>query len=398
MPKVTVILTSYNHREYIQEAIDSVLAQTYADFELIIWDDASTDDSWFLISNYSDSRIRAYRNELNSGPVMGMNRAIFHLAQGEYIAIHHSDDIWESEKLKKQVDFLDAHKEIGAVFTHIQPIDERGEIFTDPTHFYHGIFDQPNRSRYEWLRFFFLNGNALCHPSILIRQGCYEECGPYIDIFAQVPDWDMWVRLCARQEIHVLPERLVRFRVHQGGMNASGDRRATRVRWPYEYYKVLQRFRVLAGKDTVFEIFPEFRAYDRGEDTDVEYVLARVCLESGNYFIRNLLATEILFEIFTDATRRRSVEENYGVSLHDILKITEDYEIFSRDEIHNRDNRIAALEKIVADKDTLIANLNDLVEEILGSRSWRLTEPLRRISSGMRMKQAKVKKLLGQQP
>src|SRR5206468_12755719 len=109
--------------------------------------------------------------------------------------IHHSDDAWEPEKLERQVAFLDGHPEIGAVFTNALAIDEVGSPLLDRTHFLFNIFDQPNRTRHEWLRFFFTVSNALCHPSVLIRKLCYEDCGLYRAGFAQLCDFDMWIRL-----------------------------------------------------------------------------------------------------------------------------------------------------------------------------------------------------------
>jgi glycosyltransferase involved in cell wall biosynthesis len=85
MPKITVFLSSYNHARFIAQTIDSVLAQTYTDFELIIWDDASTDDSWAIITAYADARIRCFRSERNGQILEGMNRIITSAAAGEYI-------------------------------------------------------------------------------------------------------------------------------------------------------------------------------------------------------------------------------------------------------------------------------------------------------------------------
>jgi Glycosyltransferases involved in cell wall biogenesis len=129
MPKVSVVLTSYNHEKYIKEAIDSVLNQTYTDFELIIWDDASTDNSWNIINCYNDKRIIKFRNEYNRRAVYAINNSISEVAKGEYIAIHHSDDVWEPAKLKKQVEFLDNNQGCGAVFTAASIIDDNGDLF-----------------------------------------------------------------------------------------------------------------------------------------------------------------------------------------------------------------------------------------------------------------------------
>jgi len=124
MSKVSVILTSLNHDKYLRESIDCVLGQTFRDFELIIWDDASSDDSWHLIRRYKDERITAFRNDHRKGTTPNLNRAISEVARGQYIAIHHSDDAWEPNKLEKQVDCLDKHDDIGAVFTNATIIGE----------------------------------------------------------------------------------------------------------------------------------------------------------------------------------------------------------------------------------------------------------------------------------
>src|SRR5215471_3351125 len=135
-PKVSVVLSSYNHAKYLRQSIDSVLSQDFSDFELIIWDDASTDNSWEIISSYKDGRIRAFRNETNRF-IDHFRQAISEVARGEYIAIHHSDDIWDPEKLNKQVAVLDANPFYGAVFTWVQIIDEDGQSFQDRDHFYY---------------------------------------------------------------------------------------------------------------------------------------------------------------------------------------------------------------------------------------------------------------------
>ena len=92
MPKISVILTSFNHAKYLREAIESTLNQTFTDFELIIWDDASCDNSWEVINEYNDPRIKRFRNDIQRRGGWGMNKAITEIASGKYIAIHHSDD------------------------------------------------------------------------------------------------------------------------------------------------------------------------------------------------------------------------------------------------------------------------------------------------------------------
>ncbi len=178
-PTVSVILSSYNHAAYIAAAIQSVLDQTFTDFELLIYDDGSTDKTHDVIKSFDDPRIKTFLYTENRGPRLA-SQECFVAAQGKYIAIHHSDDTWSADKLAKQVEFLDANEEYAACFTLAEFIDEDGNLQTlDEGDFYATIFDKPNRSRAEWLNYFFYNGNCLCHPSLLIRRDAYTKYSLY---------------------------------------------------------------------------------------------------------------------------------------------------------------------------------------------------------------------------
>ena len=111
MPRISVIMPAYNAEKYIREAIDSILAQTYTDFEFIIIDDASTDATASIVESYSDERIRFFRNEHNMGVANTLNRGL-DLAVGEYIARMDSDDISLPERFAKQVEFMDTHTDV----------------------------------------------------------------------------------------------------------------------------------------------------------------------------------------------------------------------------------------------------------------------------------------------
>ena len=332
MPLVSVILTSYNHGSLIKEAIDSVLNQTFSDFELIIWDDASTDNSWAIIESIKDCRIKAIRNETNQGPTYGVNKAIFEIASGKYIAIHHSDDLWEINKLQQQVDFLESNVEFGAVFTKASIIEESGKPMVDENNFYFKVFSQPKRNRFEWLNYFFAHGNALCHPSVLIKKQCYFDCGQYRGMLAQLPDLDMWIRLCFKYEIHVLEDRLVRFRILSNEQNTSASRCDSRIRHNYEYYKLLQQYDNFLNHENIFKIFPDYSAYDRGIKTDTGYVLAKMCLDS-NLFLAWVLAFDILFDILNNPKRKDNVEKIYGFNFKDFILYTGEKDLFSSEEI-----------------------------------------------------------------
>lgn len=383
IPKVSIILLSFNHEKYIREAIDSALNQTLADFELIILDDCSSDNSWELINQYSDPRIKAFRNEVNKGPTELGNKTISEVAAGEYIAIHHSDDVWELDKLEKQVAYLEAHSKIGAVFTNTLAIGEDSLPLADEKHFYSDIFNQPNRTRHEWLRFFFSRGNALCHPSVLIRKVCYTDCGLYRYDMAQLPDFDMWIRLCMKYQIHVLPEKLVRFRVRSNEANASASRSDSRTRHLFEFYKLSQNYRKINNFDDLVQVFPSVEKYNKKEETDLGFVLAMVSLEGKPFTTRHLFGLDLLYEIISDPKRAENIKRVYDFDYRNYFVLTGQYDVFSREELN----------QAIAERDRQIAERDARINEIYTSYSWRLTRPLRFLSLLIRDPRALIARL-----
>jgi O-antigen biosynthesis protein len=349
-PKISILLTSYNHAKYLRDAIESVLNQTYKDFELLVWDDASVDNSWEIITSYSDERIHAFRNHTNQ--VEYFYKAISDMTQGlsEYIAIHHSDDVWEPKKLEKQVAYLDKNPDIGAVFSWAKFINEEGELFEDETHPYYKLFEQPNRTRHEWLNHFFYKGNALCHPSLLIRKECYQEVGLYRNGMAQLPDFDMWVRLVMKYEIHVIPEKLIRFRIHQDKSNSSGNRSDTRIRIQFEYLQVLENYREILSYSELAKIFPIAKKYERNGSGDTGFALGMIAVETAPFPFTKLLGLNLIFEALNDPIRAKKLKEEYNFSHADFIKLSAKHDVFSIE----------------------IRNLHEQLTGIMNSETWKL--------------------------
>jgi glycosyltransferase involved in cell wall biosynthesis len=356
MVKVSVILTSYNHASYLRDAIDSVLSQTYCDFELIIWDDASTDESWLIINSYKDSRIKAFRNEERKRGVYGINKAIGEIARGDYIAIHHSDDIWDPSKLERQVRFLDEHPDVGAVFTNALIVGENGAALEDTSNVYYKIFEQPNRSRHEWLNQFFYKGNALCHPSVLIRRRCYIDSGFYRPWLAQVSDFDMWIRLCLKHSIYVLPEKLVRFRVRENEANTSGNRPDARIRGLIEFHYILKNYVLIDTFSEMVLIFPEAQKFFRFGGFESQFVLAMICLEDKSYRTAQLFGLELLFDLLSDNEKAKKIKNLYGFDYFNFMELTARHDVFARE-------TVADLRKAVIERDGQIVRLSQAVDE-----------------------------------
>jgi glycosyltransferase involved in cell wall biosynthesis len=412
--KVSVILTSYNHARYLRSAIESVLSQTFPDFELIVWDDASTDESWEIINSYKDERIRAFRNPVNMHRG-NINRGL-EQAQGEYIAIHHSDDVWKPEKLEEQVAILDSQPEIGAVFSDVIVIDEQGSILPEGSHPYQTIFAQPNRTRHEWLNYFFYRGNALCHPTALVRKRCYDEVGGYRYNLGQSADFDMWIRLCMKYEIHILAHKLIYLRVHSNNM--SGNRLDVRLRGWYEYFQILHHYTKLEKIDDFLKIFPAVtRKWLQTKGFIPSFVLAMAALEPEQaYNITRLFGLNLLFNLMNEPDSARQVEEIYNFTYKDFIALEGKYDVFFLEAVEQlklslaqkdallgekdallaqkdallgeKDALLAQKDALLGEKDALLAQKDALLTEtqitlqnILQSRSWKIVSMLRKIGS-----------------
>ncbi len=241
MPKVSVVMPSYNHAPYVREAVESVLKQSYSDLELIITDDGSIDGTADIVRSFTDPRVRFHAFERNQGACIAMNDAI-NRSSGEYVAVLNSDDYFLPGKIERQVAFLDAHREIGAVFGLPEFVDEHGVTVTNRTHPFAGTFTAINRSRREWLRHFFAHGNCLCHPTVMIRRECYDAIGLFDPLLMQLPDFDLWIRLCLKYDIHILQEKLTAFRILGSDRNVSAPAPAVSARSAWELVSVLKHY------------------------------------------------------------------------------------------------------------------------------------------------------------
>ena len=208
---VSVVIPSYNHEKYIKECVLSVLNQTYKNLEVFVMDDNSTDDSAKILKRIKDSRLKVFCSKKNQGTVRTVNK-LMNMCKGEYIAVIGSDDVWMEDKIEKQVNYLKSNKNIGAVFSDAEIIDENNNLYKDDDSFDHDVFNCDNVSSGERMRIFFEKGNHLCHSSSLIRSDVVKEIGLYNVVYRQLHDFDYWVRLINNFNIYILGEKLVKYR------------------------------------------------------------------------------------------------------------------------------------------------------------------------------------------
>lgn len=274
VPLVSVIVASYNHAPFVQDSLRSALGQSEdgLDLEILVTDDGSTDATAQQVAALGDPRIHLHRFAQNQGACAAMNDAI-RRSRGRYLAVLNSDDLFLPGKLRRQIDFLEQNPQVGAVFGWPRFVDDQGQPFHDPAHKDHAVFHQPQRSRHQWLRHFFDHGNALCHPTALLRREVYQTAGLYDPRLAQVPDLDQWIRVCMAYSIHVLPEPLTAFRIRSNQQNASAARPEVVRRDAWERAYVLRHYLPMPAAE-LRQVFPEFA----GHGTSLTEQLARHAL------------------------------------------------------------------------------------------------------------------------
>lgn len=199
-PIITVLMPVYNCELYIREAVDSILNQTFTDFEFLIIDDASTDETVAIIKTYNDSRIQLIQKPANSGYTNSLNHGL-KIAKGKYIARMDGDDISLPERFVKQVDFLEANQDVVLCGTNFSIIG------TDK------VINLPQKNKE--IKLALLKGNCIAHPSVMIRNQTLQQFSILYDSNTEpAEDYDLWVRLLETGKLFNLQEELLNYRVH----------------------------------------------------------------------------------------------------------------------------------------------------------------------------------------
>lgn len=387
MPKVSVLLSNYNGDKHLDESISSVLSQTYKDFEFIIVDDASTDSSRKVIENYHDKRIKKYYAEKNRNIAYSLNLALS-MASGEYIARIDSDDVWELNKLEIQVQYMENHSEWGACFTKVNIIDEYSNIANDMYDEYFQLFNSAeNKSQREWLRFFFYQGNCLCHPSVVIRRNVLEHVGGYYHL-AYVPaeDYELWTRIVMKYPIHILEEKLVRYRWEETVNKISGKTDGRIYAFPN--IMMLTRKRIMENidnEDLVRYFKEDFINPESESQEELECEKAHILLRcSGDN--ANFLGLEKYEELLDNEKMLKVLEEKMEFSLSEYYKEyrTRNFDLLGELEKAKGDIRhlkadVEEKQKAIENKQREVEQLQFLVDEVMSSTSWKVTSPLRRV-------------------
>ncbi len=208
-PKVTVCLPTFNKARYLPAAIESVLTQEFHDYELLIVNDASPDQTEEIVRGFEDSRIRYVRNPQNLGLVENWNRCL-NLAQGDYAIVFHDDDVMLPGLLRREVEVLDADPAVVLVHAAAQAIDENGAVFcVTPPHTW-----PEHASGIEFVTRYWTQGYVVM-PSAMFRRSLALKLGAFNPELKYSADADMWQRLAFEGQVAFLDEMLISNRIHR---------------------------------------------------------------------------------------------------------------------------------------------------------------------------------------
>lgn len=312
-PLVSVVLASYNHKDYIKEAVESVLEQTIKNIELIVVDDGSTDGTPEIVEKITDPRLKLIRlkeNRCYNPRNIGISKA-----KGTFIAFQNSDDKWHKNKLEKQLPIM-KNKEIAVCFTGVEIINEKSK--TSKNTWAETVFTTENKKRSAWLRYFFETGNCFFISSALIRKKTLLKAGGLNPSLFHLADLDLWIRLAALGEIQLINKKLTMMRILPG-KNLSEPSDTSFRRFIIEYSEVLDIYSKRPVTNLLKEIFKDIIPKKAETKTHCLGALADYCWEKSP--AHSFLGNKIIAEILKDDKKREELVQFYGNKL--IIKYIE---------------------------------------------------------------------------
>jgi glycosyltransferase involved in cell wall biosynthesis len=248
-PKVSVCIPVYNGARYIRDCIDSILSQSFKNFELVIVNDSSSDESEAIIHSYHDPRIKYFENERNLGLVGNWNKCLEY-SSGEFVCIFHQDDVMVPNNLEKKASLLDSEKQVGLVYSDTCIINDEGQMDSD--HWFNMLdpsvdFVRPGRSFFDLMM---INLNIISCPSVMARRECFEKIGGFDARLPFSVDMEMWMRIALFFDVAYLAEPLIWYRFHENNLTHQ--------------YLPLDLIHVYLCKRILLEKYPEIldRSYD----------------------------------------------------------------------------------------------------------------------------------------
>ncbi len=283
-PTVSVLIPTYNRAGLLKQAIDSVLAQTFGDFEVVISDNASTDDTPELVTSYSDRRIVYFRNSRNIGWHGNMNRCLMS-ARGSYLTFLPDDDLMMPENLERKVDILRRYPRVGLVHSRFHMVDGEGRMLRENTNWGHG----PERSSdavesgHAFLKRMLTGFCEVNLPTAMFRKAAYDRLGGFTDKLSHADDFEYWMRIAVFFDVAYLASPLIKWRWHSGSLTSHHIKsETTGVTSDGLHEQLLAKRTIL---DSFWREIPEAQALRRAVREEIRnrvVLQADIMMDTGN--------------------------------------------------------------------------------------------------------------------
>jgi glycosyltransferase involved in cell wall biosynthesis len=211
---ISVVMAVYNGEQYVEHSINSILEQTYQDFELIVVDDGSTDSTWDILQSFSDSRMKIFRLSPNGGAAKAMNYAVLQ-SSGKWIAIQDADDWSHPDRLTVQAKYVGDHPKIAVLGTRISCFGDKN-ISTDHLERAEKLLNRTGRKKMYKERYSIC---PLCHGTALISKAKFLEAGGYDTSYKITYDYDLWLKLFQLGRIQKIRKVLYHYRLHEESLS-----------------------------------------------------------------------------------------------------------------------------------------------------------------------------------
>ncbi|MBQ9414451.1 MAG: glycosyltransferase [Clostridia bacterium] len=410
-PLISVCINCYNAEATIEATVRSVCAQTYENLQIIVVDDCSTDRSLEIIRTIEDERIEVYPLPKN-GHIANANNECLRHVRGEFVAHVDADDQWLPDKLEKQWQFLNEHSEYGACFTTAEMVDEEGNPVDDER------YRLLNLPQPVMLRQLLRGGNYLCHSALLARREVMDAVGQHDRSLLYFHDYDYWVRMVTHCPVYILPEKQTIVRLSSTSNSHMSE--AKQQAHVNEFAQIAYRSIVSCPDDLFLQAFAdELRRPGDHTPEQTAWEKAFVLLNMIVYLPGNrALGLRRMAELFAEEGYARVAEEDFGFTPRDFYALSASFVYDDervRDRLATAETAVVQLEgrqeeltaetarlteaaaSLTAEKNALAAANAILTQQlasasaahenaaaqlrlIAGSKSWRLTAPLRALS------------------
>lgn len=337
--KVSILLVSYNNVRFLRRVIDSILAQSFTDFELLILDNGSTDGSLEVLNRYSDKRIKVYSENKNLGPE-GCWNYLFKKSSGEYVKIICSDDLMHESCIAKQIYVLDNYSNVDFVFTNIQVIDRN---YKNIPHYTQTINVQ--NTRYEYLKYGFYSGNPFLTPTFMGKRSMFKDCDFLMEerrsYFA---DYTTWLKLMIDgYNPYVIEELLIYSIKDEHNMTAFDSGKKT-ANFTFALNNYLDIYCAIKSIEDLERILPNSKEYTNkisSNDVDlIPFIVAMIAfkvkyVQQFESFSQShmIFALNKIYQLLDDRVLAKKIENFFQFNYFDFVKMTQEFPIL---EVNNK--------------------------------------------------------------